>query len=107
VDSCERGNEPPSSIKCGECSLFLPGRAKYLSAPLYKELFLYVSYLGIQNIHIYKRAPDHKRVPNIVLFAKHIYCGFTIDIVIINFSIHYYTRNCAVKTNIRPITGAA
>jgi len=34
VDSCEYGNKPPSSIKCGECSLF-PSWAKDLSAPLY------------------------------------------------------------------------
>ena len=40
VDSCECGNEPPSSIKCGECSLFLPGRAKDLSAPLSSNAIL-------------------------------------------------------------------
>jgi len=32
VDSCECDNEPTISIKCGECSFFLPGRAKDLSA---------------------------------------------------------------------------
>ena len=35
VDCCECGNEPQSSIKCEECSLFLSGRAKDLSAPMY------------------------------------------------------------------------
>jgi len=36
VDSCECGNEPQSSIKCGECSLFPPwSGTKDLSAPLY------------------------------------------------------------------------
>ena len=80
VDSCECGNEPLTSIKCGECSLFLPGRAKDLSTPLQKELFLFGTYLGIQNIRTYKHAPDRKNDSNIVLFAKHICCGCTIDI---------------------------
>ena len=32
MDCCEHGNEPPSSIKCGNVACFLPGRAKDLSA---------------------------------------------------------------------------
>ena len=105
MDCCECGYEPPRSIKCGECSFFRPGRAKDLSAPLYKELFLYVTYLEIQNIHAYEHAPDHKNAPNILLFAKHIYCGCTIDIVIIKFLINYY--KFVYKTAIRPLTGTA
>jgi len=33
VNSCECGNEPPSSIECG-VACFFPGRAKDLSAPM-------------------------------------------------------------------------
>ena len=35
MDSCECGNEPPTSIKTGNVASFLPGRAKDLSAPPY------------------------------------------------------------------------
>ena len=40
LDSCECGNEPPSFIKCGKCSMFPSWSAKDLSAPLiYTGLF--------------------------------------------------------------------
>ena len=35
MDSCECGNEPPSSINAGNVACFLAGRAKDLSAPPY------------------------------------------------------------------------
>jgi len=49
VDSCESGNELPSSIKCRNVACFLPGLAKDLSAPLY--IFNYcVKYKHSENV---------------------------------------------------------
>jgi len=59
VDCCECGNEPPSSIKCGECSLFPSwSRQGLVIAPVNKVVrFLHCGHymyhqLNIQQLYV-------------------------------------------------------
>ena len=56
VDSCECGNEPPSSIKCGNVACFLPGRTKNLSAPLY--IHMWFNRLGLLTAEKHLKDPE-------------------------------------------------